>query len=77
MREIGDVVTSSPMDAARAELLKEAIADVRVRATRYVQEPGEEAWRDLVSALARTHGDSEAYDLLCAVEIHVRTSNRR
>jgi hypothetical protein len=62
---------------AQLELLAEAVADVSARARRYVQEPAEGAWHDLVAALARTHGDSQAYDLLRAVEIHSRTSIQR
>lgn len=77
MREASDVTQPSTPDAARAELLMEALADLNVRATRYVQEPADDAWHDLVAALARTHGDSEAYDLLRAVEIRLRTSRRR
>jgi hypothetical protein len=77
MREASDVTPTSPSDAARVELLLEAIADLNVRATRYVQEPADDAWHDLVMALARTHGDSQAYDLLRAVEIRLRTSRRR
>jgi hypothetical protein len=77
MREATDVAAGDPVESPRAELLMEAIADIRVRAKRYVQEPGDAAWHDLVSALARTHGDSEAYDLLRAVEIHLRTSTTR
>jgi len=62
---------------AQLEPLAEAVADVGARARRYVQEPADGAWYDLVAALARTHGDSEAYDLLRAVEIHSRTSIQR
>jgi hypothetical protein len=76
MREAGDVTSGASAEAARGDLLREALADVRVRATRYVQEPADDAWHDLVNALARTHGDSEAYDLLRAVEIRLRTSRR-
>jgi hypothetical protein len=76
MREAGDVTSGASAEAARGELLREALADVRVRATRYVQEPADDAWHDLVTALARTHGDSEAYDLLRAVEIRLRTTRR-
>lgn len=64
------------MDRARAELVAEAIAEVRTRARRYVQEPAEAAWHDFVEALTRTYGDGETYDLLRAVEIHFRTRMR-
>ena len=76
MREASEFTPGAPVDAARADLVMEAMADLRVRANRYVREPGDDAWNDLVSALARTHGDSEAYDLLRAVEIRLRTSRR-
>jgi hypothetical protein len=75
MQEVGNV-PNAPIDSARAELIAEAMADVRARARRYLQEPADDAWHDLVEALARTHGDSDAYDLLRAVEIHTRASKR-
>jgi hypothetical protein len=75
MQEVGNV-PDTPIDSARAELIAEAMADVRARARRYLQEPADDAWHDLVEALARTHGDSDAYDLLRAVEIHTRASKR-
>lgn len=75
-REIA-VVSSDEIDRARAELLIEAVAEVATRAQRYVQEPAEAAWHDLLGALTRTYGDSEAYDLLRAVEIHARIGSRR
>lgn len=66
-------VWSDELDAARAELFAEATAEVRARARRYVQEPAEAAWHDLVEALTRAYGDSETYDLLRAVAIHAQT----
>lgn len=60
------------MDTARAELLAEAIAEIPTRALRYIQEPADGAWHDLVVALARIYGDPATYDLLRAVEIHSR-----
>ena len=77
MHETREIPRSAPIDSAQAELLAEAIAEVRTRARRYVQEPADGAWQDLVQALARTHGDSETYDLLRAVEIHTLTSRVR
>jgi hypothetical protein len=74
-REIA-LVWDDEMDTARAELLAEAFAGVGTRARRYVQEPAEAPWHDLVDALTRAYGDSEAYDLLRAVEIHSRTCVR-
>jgi hypothetical protein len=75
--EIGADAWTSEMDRARAELFAEGVAQVRARAMRYVQEPADGAWDDLVQALVRTYGDSETYDLLRAVEIHCRTRNGR
>jgi 7,8-dihydro-6-hydroxymethylpterin-pyrophosphokinase len=77
LRDAADVTSSANADAARAELLQEALVELRLRASRYVQEPADDAWDDFVNALARTHGDSDAYDLLRAIEIRVRTSSRR
>jgi hypothetical protein len=71
-QEIPDV-WSDETDRARAELLAEATAEVRARARRYVQEPAEAAWHDLVEALTRAYGDNETYDLLRAVAIHAQT----
>jgi hypothetical protein len=71
-REIANV-QSDEADRARAELFAEATAEVRARARRYVQEPAEAAWHDLVDALTRAYGDSETYDLLRAVAIHTKT----
>jgi hypothetical protein len=76
-REIAAGAWPNEMDRARADLFAEGIAQVRARALRYVQEPAEGAWDDLVQALVRTYGDSETYDLLRAVEIHCRTRNGR
>ena len=69
--------STSHENGARADLQAEAIADVGTRARRYVQEPSDPSWHDLVDALARTYGDGETYDLLRAVEIHSRTAIRR
>ena len=71
-REVADV-RSNESDRAQAELFAEATAEVRARARRYVQEPAESAWHDLVEALTRAYGDSETYDLLRAVAIHAQT----
>ena len=65
------------MDVSRAELLAEGIAEVPTRALRYIQEPADGAWHDLVEALARIYGDPATYDLLRAVEIHSRISPPR
>ena len=69
--------TDGETDVGQLELLAEAVANVGAQARRYVREPADCAWHDLVTALARTHGDSPAYDLLRAVEIHARISGKR
>ena len=71
------LVRSDEVDGARSRLLVEELAEVHTRARRYIQEPAEAAWHDLVEALTRTYGDSDAYDILRAVEIHSRTRLRR
>lgn len=79
MQETGEIATNwaHEMDRAREELLAETIAEVGTRARRYMQEPADPAWHDLVEALRRICGDSATYDLLRALEIHSRTSVRR
>lgn len=63
-------------DRARHEPLAEAMAEVQARVGGYLREPAESAWVDLIGALTRAHGDSEAYDLLRAIEIHTRVAGR-
>jgi hypothetical protein len=70
------LVQTDPIGGARADLLAEAIADVRTRARCYLSEPADAAWNELVDALTRTYGDDETYDLLRAVTIHSQTSRR-
>ena len=55
MHEAREIVPTPQMDSARAELLAEAMAEVRTRVRCYVQEPADA---------------NETYDLLRAVEIH-------
>lgn len=75
-RDIADFRTAETY-GARADLLAEATAEVRVRVLCYLQEPDDAAWQNLVAALTRTYGDSEAYDLLRAIAIQVQTRLRR
>jgi len=77
MYETREIARRASMDAARAELLAEAIEDVHTRARRYIQEPADDGWHDLIRALTRAHGDTATYDLLHAIEIHVLTSRPR
>ena len=69
-----DVVSADEPAGARAALLLETLAAIHTRARRYLQEPEEGAWHELVDALARAHGDNATYELLRAVEIHSRIS---
>ncbi len=79
MQETGEIAPgwAREMERARAELLAETIAELGTRARRYMQEPADPAWHDLVEALRRICGDNATYDLLRALEIHSRTSVRR
>ena len=77
MLEAHDVESADELTGARAALLVETLAAIHTRAQRYLQEPEEGAWHDLVHALARAHGDGAAYELLRAVEIHSRISITR
>ena len=57
-------------DLTWLELLAEGVRQVNAQSRRYVQEPSESAWYDLVRALTNVHGDADTYELLRAVEIH-------
>ncbi len=74
---LNDVVSANEPAGARAALLLEAMVAIQTRARRYLQEPEEGAWHDLVDALARAHGDTATYELLRAAEVHSRISGRR
>lgn len=77
MYETREVARRTSMDAARVELLAEAMEEIQTRARRYIQEPADDGWHDLVRALTHAHGDTATYDLLHAIEIHVLTSRPR
>jgi hypothetical protein len=77
MHDMRETTPDREIESARTELLAEAMAEVGIRARRYVQEPADPAWYDFIDALRRIVGDSQAYDLLRAVEIHSRTTARR
>ena len=63
-------------DLTWLELLAEAVRDVSAQSRRYVQEPSEPAWYDLVRALSDVFGDADAYELLRAAEIHADIKRR-
>jgi hypothetical protein len=77
MLEPLNVESADELTGARAGLLVETLAAIQTRARRYLQQPEEGAWHDLVHALARAHGDGATYELLRAVEIHSRISDPR
>ncbi len=77
MQPTPDIAPGQRIELPRSETVAEALAEVRTRARRFVQEPAEAAWDDLVHALRRAYGDGDTYDLLHAVEIHTRTSKSR
>ncbi|HEY7525551.1 MAG TPA: hypothetical protein VIA82_01785 [Candidatus Limnocylindria bacterium] len=52
------------------------VAPIEIQARRYLLEPGDAAWNDVVRALDGALGETEADDLLKAVEIRLRTAKR-
>ena len=77
MLEPIDAVSADELGPVRTALLLETLEAIHTRARRYLQEPEEGAWHDLVDALARAHGDGATHELLRAVEIHSRTAGPR
>lgn len=74
-----DEVTFIKADQAgsfRLELLAEGLRDISAQTRRYVAEPSEAAWYELVRALSNVFGDADAYELLRAAEIHSDTRRR-
>ncbi len=60
-------------DLTWLELLADGVREVSAQSRRYVQDPSEPAWYDLVRALSNILGDADAYQLLRAAEIHSGT----
>jgi len=50
---------------------------VGIWARRYLLEPGDGPWYDIVRTLREALGDDETYDLLRAIEIRFRTSGTK
>jgi hypothetical protein len=74
-----DEVTFIKADQAeifRLELLAEGLRAVTAQTRRYVREPSEPAWYDLVRALSNVLGDADAYELLRAADIHSAIARR-
>jgi hypothetical protein len=63
-------------DLSWLELLAEGVGDVAAQSRRYVREPSEPAWYDLVRALSNVLGDADAYELLRAADIHSAIARR-
>jgi hypothetical protein len=57
-------------DLTWLELLAESVNEVSARSRRYVREPSDPAWYELVRSLSNVLGDADAYEFLRAVEIH-------
>lgn len=55
----------------------DVLAAVGIRARRYLLEPGDGPWYEIVRALTEALGDGETYDLLRAIEIHVHTNRTK
>jgi hypothetical protein len=53
---------------------RDHLAAVATQARRYLREPADGPWQEVVRALRQALGDSETYDLLHAIEIRFRTS---
>ena len=72
MPDRGEVIFIKPDQAEqfRLELLAEAVGEVAAHTRRYLREPSDEAWYELVRALSSVFGDSDAYELLRAAKIH-------
>jgi hypothetical protein len=64
-------------DLSWLELLAEGVDDLAAQSRRYVREPSEPAWYDLVRSLSNVLGDADAYELLRATEIHADIRRRR
>lgn len=69
-------IKADQADSFRLELVVEALRAVSAQSHRYVSEPSEAAWYDLVRDLSTLLGDSDAYELLRATEIHSAIGRR-
>ena len=52
------------------------LADVATQARRYLLEPADHSWQEVMAALQRAFGDGETDDLVHAFEIRVRSNKR-
>jgi len=73
----GGLLDGEATDAAGRDARPDVLAAVGTRARRYLLEPGDGPWYDVVRALTEALGDDEAYDLLRAIEIHVYASRTK
>ena len=70
----------APLDgdpAVEQEAPPDAVPAVGIWARRYLLEPGDGPWYDIVRTLREALGDDETYDLLRAIEIRFRTSGTK
>lgn len=73
----GGLLDGEATDVPDRPARSNALAVVGIRARRYLLEPGDGPWYDVVRALTDALGDDEAYDLLRAIEIRVHTNRTR
>jgi hypothetical protein len=78
LSERDEVIFIKPDEAEsfRREWQAEALRDAMAQSRRYINEPSEAAWYELVRALSNVFGDAGAYDLLRATEIHTQLRDR-
>lgn len=69
-------IKANQAETFRLELLAEGLRAVTAQTRRYVREPSEPAWYDLVRALSNVLGDADAYELLRATDIHSAIGRR-
>ena len=63
-------IKAEAQDHYRLQLLGEAVETLRQQAARYRSEPSPAAWADFLRALTAVTGDSDAYSVLEAIQIH-------
>ena len=52
------------------------LADIATQARRYLLEPADHSWQEVMAAMQRAFGDGETEDLVHAFEIRVRSNKR-
>ena len=72
-----DVQLDGQSTIASANDKPPALSAVGIRARRFLLEPGDGPWYDIIRTLRESLGDDETYDLLRAIEIRFRTTTKR